>query len=702
MIRRDEYDNNWGAGDPHEAWYRLAGREIGYTGNNGSDNQRADYAITERQAAPYGGAFRQGQTAGALHRDFVGSYEALNSYQQGSSAGNYTASQSGETLRSVALALWGDASLWYKLAEANGLQADTALVEGQRLALPAGVARNHYNAQTLKPYDAEKTLGDVSPTPVTPKPAKKNKCGVFGQILLAVVAIAVTAIAPFGSASIGAVMGNAAAGSVASQSLGVVTGIQDKFSFGAVALSAVGGGLGAGLSGSFGSIAGSPFLGDVARGALGSAVTQGIGVATGLQDNFSWAGVAAAGIGSGVFAGAARELGVKPLVGPGSSRSIGNIARTVAASTASLMASAATRSAIEGTSFGDNIRRGLPDAIGYTVGSLMAGGITGRGSSKDDIVVSQDAIDRAISNLPSLVPSIDLDAGLSLDTKLALGEVSGTLTSREAATIRAMRDDMATEIVMGQNLAAAGQGQEGRFQSGAFDKHYGSVSSYSLSRFELRGRQADFDAFVATLGSNPSSKQLADISNYRLSLQGDEANLNAALAIADRNIVDIMGSVYGGVDFAKGSWRLAHGEVNLENGLSVGLGFAGVLGTGKGIVSSIGRALAEGSEVATTFRTIHKNSLDYIGDTHVYVIRNPDGTLYKVGESAQGVRVGDGASIRAEQQARALQRETGNRYRTQIRQDFGGKADARAYETRFIQTYERLFGQRPPGNPFDR
>jgi hypothetical protein len=31
-----------------------------------------------------------------------------------------------------------------------------------------------------------------------------------------------------------------------------------------------------------------------------------------------------------------------------------------------------------------------------------------------------------------------------------------------------------------------------------------------------------------------------------------------------------------------------------------------------------------------------------------------------------------------------------------------GKADARAYETRFIQTYERLYGKRPPGNPLDR
>lgn len=99
---------------------------------------------------------------------------------------------------------------------------------------------------------------------------------------------------------------------------------------------------------------------------------------------------------------------------------------------------------------------------------------------------------------------------------------------------------------------------------------------------------------------------------------------------------------------------------------------------------------------------IHKNSLSYVGDTHVYVIKGPDGSLYKVGESAQGVRMEDGASIRAEQQARALRKETGEIYDTEIRANFGGKAGARAYETKFIQTYERLYGKRPPGNPLNR
>ncbi|MGX5712590.1 hypothetical protein ACWKWJ_07820 [Sphingopyxis terrae subsp. ummariensis] len=62
-----------------------------------------------------------------------------------------------------------------------------------------------------------------------------------------------------------------------------------------------------------------------------------------------------------------------------------------------------------------------------------------------------------------------------------------------------------------------------------------------------------------------------------------------------------------------------------------------------------------------------------MGDTHVYVIRRADGSLHKVGESAQGVRIRDGASIRAEQQARVLQRETGEFYTTEIRKNFTEK-----------------------------
>jgi len=37
-IRRDEADNTTTYGDPHEVWYRFAGKQIGFTGNNGDPN----------------------------------------------------------------------------------------------------------------------------------------------------------------------------------------------------------------------------------------------------------------------------------------------------------------------------------------------------------------------------------------------------------------------------------------------------------------------------------------------------------------------------------------------------------------------------------------------------------------------------------------------------------------------------------------
>jgi hypothetical protein len=47
-----------------------------------------------------------------------------------------------------------------------------------------------------------------------------------------------------------------------------------------------------------------------ARGVLGSVISQGLGVATGLQSRFSWSGVAAAGVGAGVGA----RVGAGPIL----------------------------------------------------------------------------------------------------------------------------------------------------------------------------------------------------------------------------------------------------------------------------------------------------------------------------------------------------------------------------------------------------
>ncbi|EID4418136.1 VCBS repeat-containing protein [Vibrio vulnificus] len=111
--------------------------------------------------------------------------------------------------------------------------------------------------------------------------------------------------------------------------------------------------------------------------------------------------------------------------------------------------------------------------------------------------------------------------------------------------------------------------------------------------------------------------------------------------------------------------------------------------------SKIKKALGFGDEAADVAKNakVHKNSLDYVGDTHVYRVKGPDGSTYKIGESAQGTRLRDGASIRAEQQARRLTRETGDTYTSEIRKTFSDKASARAYETRVIERFRRMYGQ---------
>ena len=161
-IARDEADQVCG-GDPHERWYRFNGRQLGYVGNNGTLN--VDYAssVAARQQVQGNGAFRGGASYGSSTADFDQNYAAINSYSQGATAGGYTV-RTGDTLGGIAAQLWGNASLWYMVAEANGLSGDSTLIVGMTLRLPGGVTNIHNNATTFKPYDPSDALGDTSST----------------------------------------------------------------------------------------------------------------------------------------------------------------------------------------------------------------------------------------------------------------------------------------------------------------------------------------------------------------------------------------------------------------------------------------------------------------------------------------------------------------------------------------------------------
>lgn len=392
-IRRSEADNQPSNGDPHEVWYRFGGKELGYTGNNGTLETSYAASISNRMAVSSGsGAFRNGASAGTSHVAFDPSLDKVNSYNQGSTSRGYTA-RAGETLGSVAANLWGDSSLWYKLAQANGLSGDAALSEGQSLRIPAGVMKNTHNASTFKPYDPAETLGDTAPTAA--KPPKKNKCGAFGQVLLVVIAVAVSlaTVNPFtgggilsGMASAGGVSAFAAgsiagaAGSIASQAVGVATGIQEKFSWTGVAQAALGGGIGTQNLG----IPGSGFGASLARGALGNVLSQAASTALGPQKKFSWSGVAAAGIGAGVGNWMGDQLKLEDIAKAAGRASAAYVAASTTAATASAIASAATRTAFGDGNFGDNIRRSIPDVIGQALGNVIGDKVSGWGNQQPD------------------------------------------------------------------------------------------------------------------------------------------------------------------------------------------------------------------------------------------------------------------------------------------------------------------------------
>lgn len=120
-------------------------------------------------------------------------------------------------------------------------------------------------------------------------------------------------------------------------------------------------------------------------------------------------------------------------------------------------------------------------------------------------------------------------------------------------------------------------------------------------------------------------------------------------------------------------------------------------------------ALASG--VASRFRIgginttakIHGNSRQYVGDTHVYGIKNlTTGQYHKAGESMQGLNK-HGQSIRAEAQKRQLEKSTGQQFKTKVHRTFDTKSAARDYETALIIRYRRIFGKDTlPGNKGNR
>lgn len=199
----------------HRSFYALGQRVGSATDNPLDDRIRQTYAeelLTNLQKVPSTTSYFKGY-APVTSRDFDQSYDPINSKSSGAPI-SYTA-RSGDTLQGIAQVVWGDASLWYLLADANHLSGAETLSAGQVISVPGRPTNSHNNASTTRPYNPSELAGNVSPR--LPKPPTNNCAKTASAIIGIIVAVVVTYYTwdpntgtQVGSAVAAAVAGNAA------------------------------------------------------------------------------------------------------------------------------------------------------------------------------------------------------------------------------------------------------------------------------------------------------------------------------------------------------------------------------------------------------------------------------------------------------------------------------------------------------------
>ncbi|WP_209725729.1 MULTISPECIES: LysM peptidoglycan-binding domain-containing protein [Asticcacaulis] len=366
VLSRKQTDN--GVKGIWRNFFYLEGNVVGDVGSDGVANQldysqqlttnrtNANNSTTSPYVGPSGGNFQV--------------YQALNATTVSQSGSGYTV-MAGDTLQSVAQNVWGDASLWFMLAEANGLSAGSQLVAGQSLIIPGKIANMHNASGVFKPYNATEALGNTTPTrppePQPPAPKRGGGCGVIGDIIATIISIVVQAVVT----PIAGPQAGAAAGNVAKQAVRIAVGNQKKFNWAEVAAAAIGGHIEGQLGwiknakGAKDFVETTSALHSAARAVGSSLIHQGANMAFGVQKKFDWVGLAVAGVAGGVsysFSGTASKWA-------GEGNKWGAAAIT---GTASLLAGAATRTLLTHDSFGKSLKAALPDALGTTIGNMVS------------------------------------------------------------------------------------------------------------------------------------------------------------------------------------------------------------------------------------------------------------------------------------------------------------------------------------------
>ncbi|MET0043083.1 MAG: LysM peptidoglycan-binding domain-containing protein [Candidatus Thiodiazotropha sp. 6PLUC3] len=180
--------------------------------------------------------------------------------------------KAGETLHSIASAYFGSPAYWYLIADANGLSGEEELKAGTTLTIPNLVANSVNDKDSYKIYSESEIIGSTSPE-VRVKQKKKKWYQKLVQILIVVIIVVVAVYTGYIATELFAAYG-AVAATLATVAVGYAAGVAT------------------------------------------SAVTQGLAVAVGLQEDFDWK--AARDMGKS-FAISSLAAGITSLAGTGNS-----------------------------------------------------------------------------------------------------------------------------------------------------------------------------------------------------------------------------------------------------------------------------------------------------------------------------------------------------------------------------------------------
>ncbi|MGN2250163.1 putative Ig domain-containing protein [Frateuria sp. GZRe14] len=281
------------------------GRAFAYDAN-GQILRRSDGTVSGGTYIPQGGAgmtyyaYVNGQqvanvdAGGGIHV-----LEGLTAFSNSETGTSGYVTQFGDSLKSIAQAQYGNASLWYVIAQANGLSSDEDLVPGQSLTIPQ-VTTSSNDATTFKPYNASEVSGSTTPPSVyapPPPPPSSHHCNTLAMIVIIAVVI-VAAVMTAGAAA--AAMGATGAVTGAGASAAVVSGTA------AVGGAAMTGGTLALGAGSFAAAIGSTATGMLAAAAggfVGSIAGQVVGDAMGVSHGVSLKQALGSGLAASITAG---------------------------------------------------------------------------------------------------------------------------------------------------------------------------------------------------------------------------------------------------------------------------------------------------------------------------------------------------------------------------------------------------------------